>query len=407
MIEKILFNLIAIALFVNIFLLKLVKKNDTTYLSILVAEAIGIAISFISIVFDIWDGIFIKLIMYLLAIIFPIAVIALEKKGINISDYLNIFASKLYMHLGNTKKAKDRLVIIVTKYPKNIKAHKMLAEIYEKEGGIRKAIDEYMKVIQIKKDAYDIDYKVAFLLTDLGRNDDAINVLNKLLEKKPDYIEATNFLGELLCKELRYKEAVSVYSAAINFNPNSYDLFYNLGLTYTLLNDFSMAKECYNKAAQINHELYNAKYCLGKISLLYRDVEQAEKFFSEALMGELEADAYYELAKLYMIENEKDKAITFVNKAIELDGKYVEIVKQEPIFIMVRQYINLPINALEESKKNIELPYIEKTAIEHLDDVFELTKSLSVNEIKRNFAERISENENEYNYNENERQKEE
>lgn len=407
MIEKILFNLIAIALFVNIFLWKLVKKNDTTYLTILIAETIGIAISFISISFDIWDGIFIKIIMYLLAIILPIVVIALEKKGINVSDHLNIFASKMYMYLGNTKKAKEKLVNITTKYPNNYIAHKMLAETYEKEGGIRKAVDEYMRVIEIKKDAYEIDYKIAFLLDDIERRDDAINVLNNLLEKKPDYIEATNFLGELLCKELRYKEAVSVYSAAINFNPNNYELFYNLGLTYTLLNDFKMAKDCYDKAAEINHELYNSKYCLGKISLLYRDIEQAEKYFSEALMGELEADAYYELAKIYMLENEKDKAVIFVNKAIELDGKYVDIVKDEPIFLIVRQYINLPINTLEETKRNIELPYIEKIAIEHLDDVFELTKSLSVNEIKRNFAERISENEHEYNYNEKDRQKEE
>lgn len=55
MIEKILFNVIAFSLFINIFLLKLVKKNDTTYLYIIIIEAIGIAINFISILFDIWN----------------------------------------------------------------------------------------------------------------------------------------------------------------------------------------------------------------------------------------------------------------------------------------------------------------------------------------------------------------
>lgn len=55
MIEKILFNVIAFSLFINIFLLKLVKKNDTTYLYIIILEAIGIAINFISILFNIWD----------------------------------------------------------------------------------------------------------------------------------------------------------------------------------------------------------------------------------------------------------------------------------------------------------------------------------------------------------------
>ena len=79
MVEKILFNLIAFSLFTNIFFLKLVKKNDTSYLTVIIAEAIGITINFISIIFNIWDGIFIRIIMYLLAIILPIVVIALEK----------------------------------------------------------------------------------------------------------------------------------------------------------------------------------------------------------------------------------------------------------------------------------------------------------------------------------------
>ena len=96
MIEKILFNLIAFSLFINIFLLKLVKKNDTTYLYIIIAEAIGIAINFISIVFNVWEGIFIRVVMYLLAIALPILVIALEKKGVNISVKYIVFFFIMY-----------------------------------------------------------------------------------------------------------------------------------------------------------------------------------------------------------------------------------------------------------------------------------------------------------------------
>ncbi len=388
MIEKILFNVIAFSLFINIFLLKLVKKNDTTYITILAIEAIGIAINFISILFNIWEGAFIKIVMYLFAIILPILVIVLEKKGINISNSLNLWISKMLLSLGNTKKAKDRLINLVTKYPNNCDAHIMLAEIYEKEGGVRKAIDEYIKVIELKNDEYDIEYKLAFLLNDLKRPDEATEVLKNLLSKKPEDLNATNLLGDILCNEQRYKEAVSVYSAALKYNPNSYDLYYNLGLVYTMLNDFQSAKEYYDKAAEINHEIYNGYYCLGKISMLYRDIESAEEYFAKSLMGDLEADAYYELAKIYMINGEKDKAITFANKAIELDGKYVNIIKDEPIFLIVRQYINLPINVLEETKKDIKLTEKEAMVIEHLDETYELTKSLNVNEVKRSLLEK-------------------
>ncbi len=53
--------------------------------------------------------------------------------------------------MGDNRKTKQALIHLVTKYPENYKGHKMLAEIYEDEGGMRKAIDEYVQAIDIHK----------------------------------------------------------------------------------------------------------------------------------------------------------------------------------------------------------------------------------------------------------------
>ena len=45
-----------------------------------------------------------------------------------------------------------------------------------------------------------------------------------------------------------YKEAVNIYTEALKYNPTSFDLNYNLGIVYTMLNDFPNAKVCYEKA---------------------------------------------------------------------------------------------------------------------------------------------------------------
>ncbi len=47
-----------------------------------------------------------------------------------------------------------------------------------------------------------------------------------------------------------YKEAANVYHEGLRYNPTSYDLNYNLGLVYTMLNDFENAKICYEKKQQ-------------------------------------------------------------------------------------------------------------------------------------------------------------
>ena len=54
MIAKIVFTVIAFVLFIYILLLKMIKKNDTTYLIILGIQAIGILLNLIKITFDIF-----------------------------------------------------------------------------------------------------------------------------------------------------------------------------------------------------------------------------------------------------------------------------------------------------------------------------------------------------------------
>jgi len=53
MIGQIMFTVIAFVLFIYIFLFKMIKKNDTTYLIILAIQAIGILLNLIKINFDI------------------------------------------------------------------------------------------------------------------------------------------------------------------------------------------------------------------------------------------------------------------------------------------------------------------------------------------------------------------
>ena len=66
---------------------------------------------------------------------------------------------------------------------------------------------------------------------------------------------------------------------ALRYHPASYDLYYSLGMAYTMINDFQRAKDFYEKAAEINSLAYNAKLNLGQIALIYGDLDEAEKLF--------------------------------------------------------------------------------------------------------------------------------
>ena len=194
MIEKIILSLVCFLLFTYVFIFKLIKKNDTIYLTVLIMQAIGILLNFIQIFFNILTGIFFKVIIYLFCIVIPILIFVLENKGIDYSELMCIWTSKVLLFLGANKKAKNILMNFVAKYDKNYAAHKLLAEIYEKEGGMRKAIDEYIKVLDIKTDDYESYFKISKLLNDLARKDEAIQMLGTLVKKKPEFFEANRML---------------------------------------------------------------------------------------------------------------------------------------------------------------------------------------------------------------------
>ena len=393
--EQLIFAIIAFALFIYMFY-KMIKENETSYVILLILQAFGILLNFIEIISKVQLNLVLSIIKYALAILLPVVIIVLEKNRIPYVEIIDILKAKIFLKLGDNKNAKQALIHLVTKYPENYKGHKMLAEIYEDEGGMRKAIDEYVQAIDIHKRDYDSYYKIAELLTNLDKQDEAAQMLNNLLRKKPDYYQATVLLGEILINKEMYKEAANVYHEGLRYNPTSYDLNYNLGLVYTMLNDFENAKICYEKAAEINSLLYNAKYALAEIALIYKEIEEAREYFLQATESEeLAPDAYYELAKIEIIKGNKETAIQYANTAIDLNSKkIVPKVKSDPVFIPIIARLTLPFNLEmasmkqdndeEYNKENKQEKLSEKElkAKEHLEETFEITKNISYADIE-------------------------
>ena len=171
----------------------------------------------------------------------------------------------------------------------------------------------------------------------------------------------------------KYKDATNAYIQAIKYNEDNLDLCYDLGLAYCYINEFPLAKRCFERVVSMDSSYSQAQYRLGQIALLYRDIDSAEKYFLGSIYGETEAKAYFELAKIYMLKNNKDKAIMFINKAVYTDNKYYKIVDEEPIFLPIKNQI---IKDEKDEKNEIVESEKEKKISEYLDNTYDLTKYL-------------------------------
>jgi len=380
MAEKLIFTVVSFALFIYIFVYKMIKKNDTSYLVIIGAETVGILINLIQILFGVLTGVVFRSIAYILCIIIPGLLIILELRGINFIEIMYLIAAKSYLLAGNRKMAKRILVNMVSKYQHSYFGHKMLAEIYEKEGGMRKAIDEYVQVLDIKKNDQKSYFRISQLLKDLDKKDEAIEMLQNLVNIRPENYEASEMLGDLLCDKERFNEAINLYMVLLKYYPDKFEIYYNLGIIHTMMNNFQMAKEYYEKAAELNHDYVNSYYRLGQLSLLYRDIDQAEENFKMSLYGETEAGSSFELAKIYTLKNQQEKATMYANKAVELEPEYYERVQEDPVLTSVKKDVRTP-------EENVELEKIiksdkEKMCDKHLENTEDLIQKVNSEEAK-------------------------
>lgn len=375
MIEKVMFCILTLILFIILFF-KFIKRRDNVYLYVLACDLITFIIKFICIQNKISVSILLNCIIYGFSIVIPLIIILLEHKNIYLSESICIGLSYISFNSGKNSNARKRLVKYVTKFPNSYYAHRLLAKIYESEGKDEEAIDEYVRAVELNKKDYDSYYEISFLLNKIGKIDESEEMLKNLLGKKPDYFKASILLGNILYDKEQFKKAVNVYLDALKYNPEIYELYYGLGMSYTRLNDFQIALEYYRRAAVINSMLYHARFNIAQINLITGELEKAENNFIDCLQNkDTEPEAYYYLAIISLLKGEKERAVAYVNMAIELDSKiYNKVAKQEIFMPIIKE-----IRKTENKKRRYKYTYRELLTKKHLEDTFYLIEKMKAN----------------------------
>lgn len=351
MLLKILVLIASVVVFAITFA-KMFKKNRISYIYIMCIEFAGILISFLNIIVSKKQNMFQIVVSSVLGIIIPIVILLLEKKDYYIDEVLYYFIQKTFYK----KDKKGILLELVEKHPKSYMAHKTLAELYEENGELEKAENEYISVVRIKPEDYKSFSKLAKIFDKNGKRDMAIETMQSVLNDKPEYLEGSLLLGQLLYEDEKFKEAILVYNEALKYNPGEYFLYYSLGMTYVRLNDFQNAKDCYKKAATINSIKDISNLNLGQISLLFKDYDKAEKYFFKTMDSadeKISANSYYYLAKIKLLKDEEQMAIQYANLALDLYPKIADKIEKDEVFTRILGKINLKKNTNKRVQSKI------------------------------------------------------
>ncbi len=155
----------------------------------------------------------------------------------------------------------------------------------------------------------------------------------KAIELESDNADAWYYKGYALHELEKYKEALKAYDIAIELNPKNNGAFNQRGCVFFELDQYEKALAEYEKALELMPEMFSS--LVGKTLSLYhlKRYDEALKALDKAIEKNPEyEDTWYYRARIYSIKRNKEKTLSDLSRAIELDAKNKKEAKEDKDF---------------------------------------------------------------------------
>jgi tetratricopeptide (TPR) repeat protein len=197
------------------------------------------------------------------------------------------------------------------------KADSLLARKYYDD-----AILEYRKVLAINPLDYVVQNKLGIAYHQLMN----LNLAKKQYEQakkiNPRYAEAWNNLGTVHYSLKKYKRAVKNYKKSLELQPQSATAYHNMGAAYFGMQKYEEGFAAYLQAYRLDPTILERNSTYGTI------IKTSE--FNEAMQN-------FYMAKLYALNGQQDKALSFLLKALENGFKDFDKITKDPALKLLAQ----------------------------------------------------------------------
>ncbi|MDE3154562.1 MAG: tetratricopeptide repeat protein [Acidobacteriota bacterium] len=185
---------------------------------------------------------------------------------------------------------------IVAQRPMSV-AYQHLAFIYWESGQVGQAMATLHQAIQHGVRDHDIQVQLATYLSETGRPQDALPILEAVTKTRPDAVDALNALGIAQARLGRIKDAMGTFQRVLALDPADDMAMENMGSVYLGENDLVHAEDAFRKALQANPRSSTARSGLGVVELKTGRTAEAVADWRQAIaLNPTNYDALYNLA---------------------------------------------------------------------------------------------------------------
>ena len=211
---------------------------------------------------------------------------------------------------------------ILSKNPRDFKAHYFLGKAYLLDGKPELALMEYKIVNQTA--IFDSSFsetefrkQISQLYYKYNQPDEALKEYLLLIKLEPQVSEHYYNAGKIFESRSRSEQALAHYQKAISLDKRNVKAHAALGLLLYRAKQYGEAKKAIDYAISLSPQTYSSYYYLGKILKEGKDYAGAIKAFEKAMRDtEFRQRALIESGTSYMAVNQTEKAIIEFDRAL-------------------------------------------------------------------------------------------
>ncbi len=205
--------------------------------------------------------------------------------------------------------------------PEDVDNYINLGVCYHKLNDHAKAVLQYTKAIELDPGNQTALKNLALLNYDSNNNQEAIELYKTLLELEPENKTIIKNIGNLYRKIGAFDEAIAHYVYYIEIDSKDPEVYYNLGLTLFETNQMIKATNTFKNMIKVDKKYGPAGYYyLSKIYEKNRQYGIALDYARSAVyMNTKFTDGFIQYAIISMKMGNKEKALTYLQKANSLD----------------------------------------------------------------------------------------
>ena len=158
-----------------------------------------------------------------------------------------------------------------------------------------------------------------------GQIDKAVDAYQQALQIKPDFLDAHTHLGNVRITQGKIDQAIAHFQDALEIDPESAQTHFNLGLAFSLIGRAQDALAHYNEAIRVDSELSDVNGAIGNLMASQgREIEAVEHWKREIDLNPQTVNSRVNLGVVLTNQKHYSDALKYLKDAVHFGPKHVQ-----------------------------------------------------------------------------------